>query len=156
VSGANHGFLRDAQGKVSKFDPSDAGTSSGQGTIPWSINDAGVISGQYQDAGGVYHGFVRTLDGKIKTYDVPGAGTGIGQGTQPSVINNPGSITGDYIDSGGVYHGFMAIGFPELEYWDTMPEASGTFNERGPSDGLVATTAVSRATTRKSSVTLPE
>ena len=120
--------------------PPGAGKGNGQGTIAWSINDAGVISGQYQDTSGVYHGFVRAADGKIRTYDVPGAGTGSSQGTQPSVINNPGAITGDYIDASGVLHGYLAKGFSDLKYSDILPEASGRFNDQRPSNGLGATT----------------
>jgi len=153
---AYHGFVRDPHGKITRFDPPGAGKDNGQGTVPWSINDAGVISGQYQDTNGVYHGFVRDPHGKITTYDVPDAGTGSGQGTQPNVINNPGAVTGDYIDAGGVYHGFLAKGFSDLEYSDILPEAGGTFNDQGPINGQGATTAVPGATTRRPSATLPE
>ena len=99
---------------------------------------------------------MRDPHGKITTYDVPDAGTGSGQGTQPAGINNPGAITGDYIDASGVYHGFLATGFSDLEYSDVLPEASGTLNDQGPINGLGATPAVPRATTRGPSATLPE
>jgi hypothetical protein len=156
ANSAYHGFVRAPHGKIVRFDPLGAGTGSGQGTIPWAINDAGVISGQYQDANNVYHGFVRAPDGTITRYDVPGAGTGSGQGTQPSVINNPGAITGDYIDASGVFHGYLAEGFSDLEYSDTLPEASSTFNDQAPINSVGATTAVPRATTRRPSATLPD
>jgi len=156
ANSAYHGFVRDPHGKITKFDPPGAGKASSQGTTPWSINDAGVISGQYQDTNNVYHGFVRARDGKIKTYDVPGAGTGGSQGTQPSVINNPGAITGDYIDASGVFHGYLAKSFCDLEHSEILPEASGTFNDQGPINGLGATTVAPRASTRRPSATLPE
>jgi hypothetical protein len=155
ASGADHGFVRDPHGKITKFDPSGAGTGSGQGTIPWSINNEGVISGQYQDASGVYHGFVRAPDGKIKTYDISGAGTGSAEGTQPSVINDHGAITGDYIDASGVLVGFLAQGLSYLEYSDLLPEASVTFDDLGTKIVLGATTAP-RPTTRRPRATLPE
>jgi hypothetical protein len=50
-----------------------------QGTYPFAINSAGVITGFYQDVNNVYHGFLRVSDGIITVFDVPGAGTGSGQ-----------------------------------------------------------------------------
>ena len=51
-SNAVHGFLGDATGKTSTFDvPGSRG-----GTTPVSINDAGVITGYWNDQ----HGFIRT------------------------------------------------------------------------------------------------
>lgn len=44
----------------SSFEAPGAGKGAGQGTIPTTINSAGVIAGYYLDSSGVYHGFVRT------------------------------------------------------------------------------------------------
>jgi hypothetical protein len=50
----SHGFIRDPDGKITKFDvPGAAGTS------PDTINSAGAITGTYWDASGVNHGFLR-------------------------------------------------------------------------------------------------
>jgi len=156
ASGADHGFVRDPQGKITKFDPRGSGTGDGQGTIAWSINDANVISGQYIDSTGLYHGFVRAADGKITPYEVPGAGTGDGQGTIPYGINDKGNITGYYIDTSGVLHGFLAEGFSDLEYSGMLPDVSGTLDDEGQINGPDATTAVPMETIRARRLTLPE
>jgi hypothetical protein len=65
------------------FDVPGAGTSAGQGTFAFSINQPGTIAGYYLDKSNVYHGFVRTQRGHITTFDVSGAGTGAFQGTLP-------------------------------------------------------------------------
>ena len=49
-----HGFVRSAKGKIKSFDPPGAIL-----TEPWSINDNGVIAGDFADSNG-YHGFIRT------------------------------------------------------------------------------------------------
>jgi len=44
---------------IATFDAPGAGTGSGQGTLPSSLNLGGVIQGAYIDSGGgVYHGFL--------------------------------------------------------------------------------------------------
>src|SRR5271157_3965709 len=58
-----HGFVRAADGTITPFDASGAGTGKNQGTFPISINTAGVIAGYYSDTSNVYHGFVRAADG---------------------------------------------------------------------------------------------
>ena len=45
----DHGFLRTAAGKITRFDAPGAGTSKGQGTIPENINTNGDIAGLYID-----------------------------------------------------------------------------------------------------------
>ena len=83
-----------------------AGTSEGQGTVPFSINTAGAIAGMYYDANNAYHGFVRAATGTITTFEAPGAGTGAAQGTVSFSINTAGDIAGTYVDARYVYHGF--------------------------------------------------
>jgi hypothetical protein len=59
-----HGFLRGPDGRVTSFDAPGANATpgSGSGTYPYSINDAGVITGSYQDSNNVYHGFILLPD----------------------------------------------------------------------------------------------
>jgi hypothetical protein len=66
-----HGFLRNPDGKIISFDAPGAGLGYGldQGTVALSINDLGVIAGQYQDSNNTWHGFLRYPDGSFTTYD---------------------------------------------------------------------------------------
>src|SRR5271165_7154701 len=104
-----HGFLRNPDGKIISFDAPGAGLGHGldQGTVPYSINDLGVIAGQYQDSNYVFHGFVRYPDGSFTTFDAPGAGTAAYQGTFAYVINPEGATAGGYIDGNNLTHGFV-------------------------------------------------
>ncbi len=108
ASGARHGFVRAANGRITSFDGPGAAPGTGilQGTIGGSINDAGDITGIYFDASVVAHGFVRAANGNITRFDAPGAGTGMLQGTGGSSINATGDIAGAYVDASGVFHGF--------------------------------------------------
>jgi len=58
----NHGFVRAADGSITTFDAPapDAGTGAYQGTIPFSNNLAGQVTGYTIDDNGVFHAFVRT------------------------------------------------------------------------------------------------
>ena len=78
-----------------------------QGTVAFSINNLGVIAGQYQDSDYVFHGFLRYPDGSFTTYDVPGAGTGAFQGTYGVCLNLVGETAGFYWDTNNVSHGFL-------------------------------------------------
>src|ERR1022692_1384289 len=93
--------------KIIKVNVPGAGTSSGQGTVPFGILDEGSILGWYIDSSNVHHGFLRSPAGAITTFDAPGAGTGSGQGTFPQGINSALVIVGTYVDTSGVYHGFL-------------------------------------------------
>jgi hypothetical protein len=55
-----HGFVRSPEGKITTFDAPGADTTPGDfnGTYPNSINDAGVITGTYQDKNSTFHAFV--------------------------------------------------------------------------------------------------
>jgi hypothetical protein len=59
-----HGFLRTPDGKITSFEAPGADTTPGDenGTYPYSINDAGVIMGSYQDSNNVFHGFILLPD----------------------------------------------------------------------------------------------
>ena len=104
-----HGFLRTPEGHIISFDAPGAGLGFdlNQGTVAYSINDSGVIAGQYQDSNYLFHGFVRFRDGSFSTFEAPGAGTGAFQGTLGLAINSEGDVTGYYLDTNNVAHGFL-------------------------------------------------
>ena len=105
-----HGFVRAANGTITTFDVPAASTVANlgdQGTVPLSMNTAGVIVGTYADAKSAYHGFVRAADGTITTFDAPGAATGWRQGTVPLGVDTAGDLTGYYRDTNNAYHGFV-------------------------------------------------
>jgi len=114
-----HGFLRDAQGRVTVFEAPAAGPLQRQGTFVSDINNAGTIVGYYIDSKRVHHGFVRKPDGAFTTLDAPGAGAGMGppiighpelrsgQGTLVTGVNDGGVVTGYFIDAKNVRHGFL-------------------------------------------------
>lgn len=105
-----HGFVRAANGTITTFNVSGAGTTGlFPGTIPTSINGTGDIAGLYEDANGVNHGFIRTSSGVISApLDAPGASTsGMISGTVALGINATDDITGTYVDANEVFHGFV-------------------------------------------------
>ena len=54
------GYVRAPKGKITEFADPSAGTGLiPQGTVPYSINSNGVITGYFQDANSVNHGFLR-------------------------------------------------------------------------------------------------
>jgi len=94
-----------AAGTFVTFDAPGAGTGFFQGTFPASINEAGDITGSYDDANGVSHAFVRAGNGTFTTFDVPGGTT-----TGSSSINSAATVTGSYFylsDPNFVSHGFL-------------------------------------------------
>ena len=99
--------LAKARPTIITFEAPGAGNGAGQGTLGFGITPAGVIVGEYIDAGNVAHGFARSPDGTMTPFDVTGAGTAPGQGTVPESTNPAGAITGYYIDAGGLGHGFV-------------------------------------------------
>jgi hypothetical protein len=66
-----------------------------------AVNDAGILTGTYNDASGVIHGFVEA-GSEVVSFDPPGATE-----TFPSGINDQGTISGTYADAGGALHGFI-------------------------------------------------
>ncbi|MBV8801169.1 MAG: hypothetical protein JO208_15360 [Alphaproteobacteria bacterium] len=101
--GVRHGFIRAADGSITKFDDPNAA----HGTIPRGINDLGDVVGQYTDAANVDHAFIRTADGNFSEFDVQGIGTCTGEGTYAFGINKIGAIVGWCVDSGGQAQGFL-------------------------------------------------
>ena len=97
------GFSRAADGTITNFEVSGAAS-----TLPWAINAAGTIAGDYNtssDSG--YRGFSRATDGAITTFEAPDAGTGETEGTFAYSINTAGDIAGTYRDATGVFHGYV-------------------------------------------------
>ena len=107
----SHGFVREANGTITKFDVPGAGTRGPGGTFPLSINPAGTITGNYSDDSCVSHGFVREPNGRITTFDNPDPGTPPFQTIPdliPYSINPAGTITGNYINARtAASHGFL-------------------------------------------------
>jgi hypothetical protein len=66
ANGVYHGFLRGPDGTITSFDAPGADLTPGDnnGTYPNSINDAGVITGTYQDSNNVFHGFILLPEGQ--------------------------------------------------------------------------------------------
>ena len=96
---ATQGFLWTGSGSIQNI-----GSLGGQNTLPWGINDAGVIVGQSQAADGSYHGFLYTA----------GVMTDLGSGIPPVAINDSGQIVGQFlVTSGGIttnYSAFISSG----------------------------------------------
>ncbi len=74
-------------------------------TLAYSLNDLGVVVGQYTDGQGNGHGFTYSKRNGYKSFDYPGAVL-----TGGFSINNLGNIVGIYIDTNGVQHGFLLAG----------------------------------------------
>jgi hypothetical protein len=137
-----HGFIRAPRGAFTSFDAPGAGTGPGAsgclescpGTVPWGINPAGEITGQYIDVNNVAHCFVRSAHGTITTCDVPAAGTDGGQGSYGESIDPAGVIAGEYSDASSVWHGFMRFRDGAIIVFDAP--GAGTLRGQGT---LVAT-----------------
>jgi hypothetical protein len=115
-----HGFLRTPDGNITSFDAPGAGLGANldEGTVAYTINDLGVVVGQFEDPSEVFHGFLRYADGSFTIIDAPGAGTGAGQGTLATSINFQGAAAGFYIDGSNEYHGFARSREGEITTFD--------------------------------------
>jgi hypothetical protein len=105
----NHGYIRGTDGRFTKFDVPGAGTGAYQGTgcssdCPVSLNDWGLITGNYIDDNNVLHSYMRSAKGKIVTIDPAGSIY-----TWSSGINDFGAIVGYYYDANWVAHGFLRV-----------------------------------------------
>jgi hypothetical protein len=111
-----HGFLRSPEGRFTTFEAPGADTTPGSfnGTSPSSINDLGVITGEYFDANGTSHGFLRSPEGRFTTFDVPGVG---GYGSTPIAINLEGAVVGYYTDSTYSFHAFLRSPSGKFTTW---------------------------------------
>jgi hypothetical protein len=120
ANGVSHGFLRNPDGAVAKFDPTGS-----MSTYVYGLNMEGATTGFYVDANNVYHGFLRNLKGKMTTFDAPGAGTAAGQGTITGDINDFGVIAGYYYDPSNVGHGFLRAPNGKITTFDAVGAGTG-------------------------------
>jgi hypothetical protein len=122
-----HGFIRAADGKITTFDAPGAGLGAGleQGTETYSINDFGVIAGQFEDSNDVFHGFIRFPNGTFTTFEAPGAGTNANQGTLAYNINLEGTTAGIYYDASNAEHGFVRSPAGKITTFDA-PDGVGS------------------------------
>ncbi len=129
------------QGKAAivTFEVQGVGTDPGQGTLPYGINQAGAITGQYFDGNYVSHGFLRAPDGTITPFDVLGAAS-----TAAESINPAGAITGEYFDANGVAHGYLRASDGSISTFDAPGAGSlansfqGTFATSINSSGWIS------------------
>lgn len=135
-SDLSHGFVREPNGTITKFDVPGAGKSGPGGTYPNSINPAGVITGNYSDNSCVSHGFVREPDGRTSTFDNPEPGTPPFQ-TNPDLIpysiNPAGVITGNYVNARtAASHGFLRATDGAITTFDAPGAGTSSFNGTYP------------------------
>ena len=93
-----HGFIRDAAGNFTDFDPSGS-----TGTDALRINDGGEIVGYWESGASLVSGFVRAASGALTSYTVPVPNSA----TYLYSVNNAGHLVGIYADLNGTYHGFV-------------------------------------------------
>lgn len=151
-----HGFVRGPAGEFATLDALDPGSSvgtrfrtfGGSANISASsitINNRGVIAGNYVDSSNVSHGFLRAPGSTFTKFDAPRASSAGGSfdGTFPTSINDAGSVTGNYIDSNDLNHGFLRSPKGEFMTFDA-PDAGavaapgyGTFPKSINSAGVI-------------------
>jgi hypothetical protein len=95
--GVYHGFLRQADGIITTFDPSGS-----IDTYAFGINNSQSIAGYYIDTSNVAHVFLRAADGTITSFDPTGSVYTFG-----CAINAGGLVAGFYQDGDATYHGFV-------------------------------------------------
>lgn len=129
-----HGYLRAADGNITRIDNPNAGPNSFQGTFITGINPEGEMNAFYIDANNVYHGFLLAPNGALTPVDVPGSGTGTNQGTDASPfivesggINPAGTITGFYVDQNSTYHGYLRDQHGKVITFDVSGATTGNF-----------------------------
>jgi hypothetical protein len=92
----SHGFLRDAGGEITTFDPAGS-----KGTLVRALNDSGEAAGDFND-GSANLGFIRDAGGSITLIDPLGSNS-----VTVNALNNGGAVAGDFFQ-GGMFHGFVA------------------------------------------------
>ncbi len=95
-----HGFVRQASGKIARFDAPGAGGGSGNGTFVTALDGDGTVVGYYTDSALQAHSFWRAAGGKLYTFDPPGysqsAAVGVAQnGRKPVIAGNVKDVTGN-------------------------------------------------------------
>lgn len=86
ADGSQHAFLRNASGKLMKFDVGAANTQ------PVRINASGEIAGTFSDTAGVDQGFVRLPNGTTTRFN-------LGSSTQVTDMNSSATVIGVYSGS---------------------------------------------------------
>jgi hypothetical protein len=92
---ATHGFVRDASGNITTFDPPGSISTTGI-----TIGPTGLIVGYWIDSSRAVHGFVRDAAGQIASFDVPNSSSTFTSGMKTGVITG-------FADVGGVQQGFV-------------------------------------------------
>jgi uncharacterized membrane protein len=89
----------------------------------WGINNAGLVTGNYQDASSIWHGFV-LQNGAFQTVDYPGAVY-----TYLFGVNNLGVAIGLYEDT--TDHEHAAMYSVSAGTWTVLPQVPNTSNNEG-------------------------
>jgi len=99
----DHGFLRDAAGRVTTIDGPGAISTEATG-----INDAGHVVGLFYGTDLVNHAFLRDTAGVLTALTIPGVCCGIGSPAAGRVgINNHGQIVGTLLTPQALQRGFL-------------------------------------------------
>ena len=102
-SNLNRSFIRNADGTAVTFDPTPGALIN---SYAMSINNAGVVTGHYQDYAEPLprhtRSYIRAADGTITIFDVPNVIEAYAMS-----INDAGVVTGSYRDAAQVWHGFV-------------------------------------------------
>jgi hypothetical protein len=92
-----HGFVRDADGGIEKFDV----PGNNRWTQPIVVDELGNIAGDYMDSNEIFHGFIRNQDDTFTLFDPPGSVWTVVSGMKQGVV------VGSFEDSNSKYHGFL-------------------------------------------------
>ena len=103
--GFSLGFVRSPDGTFQEFAFPGGCDQGVDATYPAAINQAGDVTGHYDDCSGKAHGFVRTKDNVFTTFDPPGSVDAF-----PLAIDSQGDIAGYFINGAGGYVGFVRAG----------------------------------------------
>ena len=87
-------------------------------TIPYGMNDTGVITGFYYLPDNSPHGFVRSANGTITTPALPAGAFG----SQLTGVNNAGIAAGAYADASGAHGATYNIA---ADTWTALPDIPG-------------------------------
>ena len=99
------------------------GVAGSNSAWAWGINNAGLVSGHYEDASSIVHGFV-WQNGVLQTVDYPGAVY-----TYLHAVNNQGVAAGLYEDTSDTEHAVIySVGGGT---WTVLPDVPGYPNNEG-------------------------
>lgn len=119
ANNVSHSFLRQANGKITTFDPPDTASVpypqfNGSGAI--ALNVGGEVGGYFVDRNLVVHAYLRSRDGKYTAIDWPGACTtsqNVGcHGSGVWNINDFGVAVGPFEDTSSNFVAHTALRFP--------------------------------------------